>query len=67
MNREKFLSTSRMTLTQRREIMHMVQTLQTYWARVERGRTRFTIDYLGAWEQLYNPNFKLVEFNQFFE
>ena len=28
-------------------------------------RTRFTIDYLGAWEQLYNPNFKLVEFDQF--
>ena len=28
-------------------------------------RTRFTIDYLGAWEQLNNPNFKLVEFDQF--
>ena len=28
-------------------------------------RTRFTIDYLGAWEQLYNPDFKLVEFDQF--
>ena len=28
-------------------------------------RTRFTIDYLGAWEQLYNPKFKLVEFDQF--
>jgi hypothetical protein len=27
--------------------------------------TRFTIDYLGAWEQLHNPNFKLVEFDQF--
>jgi len=28
-------------------------------------RTRFTIDYLGTWEQLYNQNFKLVEFDQF--
>jgi hypothetical protein len=28
-------------------------------------RTRFTIDFLGAWEQLYNPNFKMIEFNQF--
>jgi len=28
-------------------------------------RTRFTIDYLGTWEQLYNPSFKLVEFDQF--
>ena len=28
-------------------------------------RTRFTIDYLGAWEQLNNPDFKLVEFDQF--
>jgi hypothetical protein len=28
-------------------------------------RTRFTIDFLGVWEQLYNPNFKLVEFDQF--
>jgi hypothetical protein len=28
-------------------------------------RARFTLDYLGAWEQLYNPNFKLVEFDQF--
>jgi hypothetical protein len=28
-------------------------------------RTRYTIEYLGAWETLYNPNFKLVEFDQF--
>ena len=28
-------------------------------------RTRSTIDYLGAWEKLYNPDFKLVEFDQF--
>jgi hypothetical protein len=27
-------------------------------------RLRFTIDYLGVWEQLNNPNFKLVEFDQ---
>jgi len=28
-------------------------------------RTRFTLDFLGAWEKLYNPDFKLVEFDQF--
>ena len=28
-------------------------------------RLRSTIDYLGLWEQLHNPNFKLVEFDQF--
>jgi len=28
-------------------------------------RTRNTIEYLGAWEQLYNPNFKVVEFDHF--
>ena len=28
-------------------------------------RTRYTVEYLGAWETLYNPNFKLVEFDQF--
>jgi len=28
-------------------------------------RTRNTIDFLGLWEQLNNPNFKLVEFDQF--
>lgn len=28
-------------------------------------RTKFTIDFLGTWEHLNNPRFKLVEFNQF--
>ena len=28
-------------------------------------RTRFTLDFLGIWEQLNNPNFKLVDFDQF--
>jgi hypothetical protein len=28
-------------------------------------RTRFTIEYLGTWERLFNPAFKLVEFDQF--
>ena len=28
-------------------------------------RTRSTIDLLGLWEKLNNPNFKLVEFDQF--
>jgi hypothetical protein len=28
-------------------------------------RTRFAIEFLGIWEQLYNPNFKLVDFDQF--
>ena len=28
-------------------------------------RTRFTIEFLGTWEQLYNPNFKVVEFDHF--
>jgi hypothetical protein len=28
-------------------------------------RTRFTIEFIGTWEQLNNPNFKLVEFDQF--
>ena len=28
-------------------------------------RTKFTIDFLGIWEKLNNPNFKLVEFDQF--
>lgn len=28
-------------------------------------RTKNTIEYLGAWEQLYNPNFKVVEFDHF--
>ena len=28
-------------------------------------RTRFAIEFLGIWEQLHNPDFKLVEFDQF--
>jgi hypothetical protein len=28
-------------------------------------RSRTTIDFLGLWEQLNNPDFKLVEFDQF--
>jgi len=28
-------------------------------------RTRFTLDFLGIWEQLNNPDFKLVDFDQF--
>ena len=28
-------------------------------------RTRFAIEFIGVWEQLHNPNFKLVEFEQF--
>lgn len=28
-------------------------------------RTRSTLDFIGAWEQLYNSNFNLVEFSQF--
>ena len=28
-------------------------------------RVRNTIDFLGVWEQLNNPDFKLVEFDQF--
>jgi hypothetical protein len=28
-------------------------------------RTRYAIEFLGIWEQLNNPNFKLVEFDQF--
>ena len=28
-------------------------------------RTRETIEFLGLWEQLNNPDFKLVEFDQF--
>ena len=30
-------------------------------------RIRSTIEFLGLWEQLYNPDFKLVEFDQFRE
>jgi hypothetical protein len=28
-------------------------------------RNRYTIEFLGTWEQLYNPNFKVVEFDHF--
>lgn len=28
-------------------------------------RNRNTIDYLGLWEQMYNPGFKLLEFEEF--
>jgi hypothetical protein len=28
-------------------------------------RTRFTMDFMGSWETMHNPNFKLVEFDQF--
>lgn len=28
-------------------------------------RSRSTIEFLGLWEKLNNPNFKLVEFDQF--
>ena len=28
-------------------------------------RTRSTIEFLGTWEALYNPSFKVVEFDHF--
>ncbi len=28
-------------------------------------RTRFTIEFMGLWEQMHNPDFKLVDFDQF--
>ena len=28
-------------------------------------RTRYTIEFVGLWEQLHNPNFKSIEFNAF--
>ncbi len=28
-------------------------------------RTRTTIEFLGTWETIYNPNFKVVEFDHF--
>ncbi len=28
-------------------------------------KTRFTIDFMGLWEYMHNPNFNLVEFDQF--
>ena len=28
-------------------------------------RTRYTLEFLGTWEQIKNPNFKVVEFDHF--
>jgi len=28
-------------------------------------RARYTLEFLGTWEQIYNPNFKVVEFDHF--
>ncbi|HCI55037.1 MAG TPA: DNA-binding protein, partial [Bacteroidales bacterium] len=28
-------------------------------------RNRYTIEFLGTWEQINNPNFKVVEFDHF--
>lgn len=28
-------------------------------------RTRYTLEFLGTWEQMNNPNFKVVEFDHF--
>lgn len=28
-------------------------------------KTRFTVDFMGIWEQMHNPNFNMVEFDQF--
>ena len=28
-------------------------------------RSRSTLEFLGTWEQIYNPNFKVVEFDHF--
>jgi len=28
-------------------------------------KARFTIDFMGIWEQMHNPNFNMVEFDQF--
>ena len=28
-------------------------------------RNRSTLEFLGTWEQIYNPNFKVVEFDHF--
>lgn len=27
--------------------------------------TRFTVEFLGIWEQIHNPNFKVTEFSNF--
>ena len=28
-------------------------------------RTRTTLEFIGTWEKIYNPNFKVVEFDHF--
>ena len=28
-------------------------------------RTRYTLEFIGTWEQINNPNFKVVEFDHF--
>ncbi len=28
-------------------------------------RNRYTLEFIGTWEQIYNPNFKVVEFDYF--
>jgi hypothetical protein len=28
-------------------------------------RTRYTLEFLGTWEQIHNPKFKVVEFDHF--
>ena len=28
-------------------------------------RSRSTLEFLGTWEQIYNPNFKVIEFDHF--
>jgi hypothetical protein len=28
-------------------------------------RTRYSLEFLGTWEQIKNPNFKVVEFDHF--
>jgi hypothetical protein len=28
-------------------------------------RTRYTLEFLGTWEQIHNPSFKVVEFDHF--
>lgn len=28
-------------------------------------RNRYTLEFLGTWEMIHNPNFKLVEFDHF--
>lgn len=28
-------------------------------------RNRYTLEFLGTWEMIYNPNFKVIEFDHF--